>query len=189
MVAMLAFGGTYAYFTATTTAKTATAKAATIKLTAGDTYTVTEENFLVTGDQIMSAVSYDPAGTTAKSIVIVHYVVSGFTNTVLEGWTELETGYYYQVINVTESESEGVVTATVDNTFKKDFVNAVTFTASDNWTDGEDASDEGIMGDDISVSIEAKAIQYRGLTLASGTSTDESPVADVAAAAKTALFG
>lgn len=189
MIAMIAFGGTYAYFTATATPSSADAKTATIQLTAGSNV-VTTHNFIVPGDEILGAVTYNATGTTAKSIAIVEFEATGFSATINTAkWTKLgETNYYYQVIEVTEDTSGSEVTASVAASFDGTFIaNAVTYEAEADYDQA--GSKPAEMGVDISVSIAARAIQYRGLTLEDDTiSTDSSDAADVAAAAVEVLF-
>ena len=54
MVAMLAFGGSYAYFTATATASSGTAKTGYVHLTSNDAFTFTKTN-VMPGDELLAA--------------------------------------------------------------------------------------------------------------------------------------
>ena len=69
MVAMLAFGGTYAYFTATATGDSATFTTAKIVLTDNDIAFV-EKDYVLPTDELVGAVTYTNA-STVESIVVV----------------------------------------------------------------------------------------------------------------------
>ena len=171
MVAMLAFGGTYAYFTAQANSHTSNVTTAVVKLTSGTAQNVTVAN-AVTGTPILGAVSYDATGTTTKTFVFVTMtatitksdktevedadvtfadVFGGLT--VQNGWTPLtvdgldaNTTVYYQVYDPDNASN-----------FKGSFLTALTVTASPNWVVGQDMPNE--MDCDISLTVSAESVQ------------------------------
>ena len=159
MVAMLAFGGTYAYFTAQAHSETDTVTTGKILLknspiTLVETTVVPKMNILAEN----SSVAVDVTGTTADSYVFVKVTasVAGTTEDVLtisqeDGWTLVDgqTDVYY-------------ATATTGDT-TIDFTKSIVFDADNNYIDGEfdDASSENgnVEGVEITVTLQSVAIQ------------------------------
>ena len=156
MVAMLAFGGTYAYFTSSTAAATSDAvKTATIMLqnNAAVTLSTTADEILPGEKVSMSATITD--ASTRDSYVFVNVKLTGVPATATltlsdpEGWTKYEnadegTTVYYKEITAKDTvslESEG------------------TFVAEDKSVNGE-AGD--LMGVDITVTARFASAQKGG---------------------------
>lgn len=106
MVAMLAFGGTYAYFTASATGATQTAKMGHVKLGANGTLTATSGN-LVPGDTLFTGNVGFQNNSNVKTIVLAKFALT-------------YTGYIYDEDGVTtDEEYEDAITpaqAMVDTT-------------------------------------------------------------------------
>ena len=180
MVAMLAFGGTFAYFTATANSKSANITTGVIKLVSGEKVTAT--GIMVDKQSVLGKVEIDSTGTTVDSFVFVTLKSSAVkaTGTVeaaltwadlfgselaVSGenvWTklkDLENGegtVYYRY----------VTSATAD---KQEFISALTINCSTNWEEGKPQPKE--MGATVSVTISAKAIQ--AYSFGDGTNTAE----------------
>lgn len=189
MVAMVAFGATYAYFTATATAKSTTVKTGTVKLDATYDGTSFEANRTVfPGDYLIGAKSGnamtvkvttdDPNG----NYVAVKISITGTKNDeastplTLDDLTK-ETTTIASLLGDkwTAVGSDGVFVYTeggatakaVDNTTGANLVvigAGVIFDATDNWTQGATYSDAGLMGATINISVQAKSIQASNVT-------------------------
>ena len=170
MVAMLAFGGTFAYFTATTTAKTGTFKTGTVNLSAGD-YTISTST-LVPGDAIVDkAVTYEnksddatyvfvkynvavdetsevqlPVGTTVDSLIAADGLGTGW-----QKLTEVD-GVYYKALDAATAETK---TLTFANGIK---LNPSLASNSHNGTAGS------LMNIKLTLTISARSIQQNGFT-------------------------
>lgn len=167
MVAMLAFGGTFAYFTATAAPKSSSITTGTIKLTVNDVVTSSSTN-AVYGDVVLGAITYDATGTKAASYVFVKLTATstGATFTELfgadlavkEGWTKVD-GLTLDA-NTTVYSRE--VAATGATTYP--FLDELKITASPNWVqDGEQPKE---MNASVTVTLAAKSIQKTGLATA-----------------------
>ena len=184
MVAMLAFGGTFAYFTATTKEAKAdkiTTGKIVLKSAGEATFVSTvmpKENLLASG-----SISYNPTGTTAASWVFVKItitkpaagectVVAGInTADSAEGkakWTKLDA---------VSDDANGVavyyIEVAANATADLLFCDSIIFDATANIHEGatEDGTANGgttsnvaIEGAEISVSVKAESIQKNGLT-------------------------
>ena len=181
IVALLAFGGSYAYFTAT--AKTAVANVTTgkiqLKSNAAATATISDA---VTGTPVLGAVTYQLGETDIDSYVFVKLSVSGTLTpqqlfganiAVKEGWTLLED----DSLSFAAGETVYYQEVTDENlaAFKGAFIDALSITQGDDWSEAEDGDTApAIMGKTFSITVAAKSIQsfgfadevaaYKGLT-------------------------
>ena len=122
MVAMLAFGGTYAYFTATATADAGTVTTATVQLNAASEVTLTADTKILPGETIVAAdkiaatnLSDAPTWVFAKIEVKATTIVDG-TPTEYEGWKyEANTATANQVPFIIDG---GDFTALTGDTYK-----------------------------------------------------------------------
>ena len=170
MVAMLAFGGTFAYFTATANKQSATVTTGVIKLTSGTATNATITG-AVTGTPILGAVKYDATGTTADSYVFVKLTSTTSTGVKWEdlfgtalavdsAWTEYTAGN-------TENTKVYYATVTAEGAGEMPFLTELKITASPKWVEGQPQPKE--MGANASISVEAEAIQKNYLTGANET--------------------
>ena len=176
MVAMLAFGGTYAYFTATAYSHSSEVKTGVIHLVTGEAIEISVNN-AVTGTEVFGEVSYDLTDTTVKSYVFVTVttevegstlsnlcgVKNGETNT---GLPINETNWTYST-DLSDADNSVYVfymiyEPTEDGDVEFAFCEGLTITASPNWTEGDTKPAE--MGATITISMEAKAVQYENIT-------------------------
>ncbi len=162
MVAMLAFGGTYAYFTATATAVTGNITTGTVKLTGSVVSTITANNVMpgdtiLTGDQNPSYTveTSDTGNWVAIKVEFTGDTVANLTITVDSAvWQEVGSG-----TGIYRTKS-----AIANGASVKVFPEAgFTFNADDNWTQGELTSDDDLMGKTITISITAKSIQDKNI--------------------------
>lgn len=173
MVAMLAFGGTYAYFTATASQKTGEITTGHVKLSAdgeGATITNIKDDVLpgdalfgsdltltvdVTGDQgAYVAIKFTITGGTGLSIS-ADSIVAASGN----GWYKTGTdNVYIYGSNATTAVAQ---TATVTVPLTK---LVIPTSVNDDWVQGEDTSTGNLMDATISVTLEAKAIQVANLS-------------------------
>ena len=170
MVAMLAFGGTFAYFTATTTAKSGTFTTGTVNLTAGE-YKITTDT-LVPGDAIIDqAVTYENK-SNVKTYVFVKYTVEKAADSEVElpadttaeslvkatglgeGWTELTgvDGVYYKALDAATEDTKALTFATAL------VLNPELVSNSHDGTIGS------LMNIKLTVTISARSIQQNGFT-------------------------
>ena len=169
MVAMLAFGGTFAYFTATTTEASDTATTGTVKLGANTIATLVDTN-VVSGQQLFggsSKVQVTSASNVDTYVFITFTVsMSGTGNqvdskdlikvdgdycleyTTAEGWEEVP-------------EHTGVLAKLVpaDTTAPMDVCTGIKFYGMSNSTPDTTGS---LMGQTITVTIKSEAIQVIG---------------------------
>lgn len=189
MIAMVAFGATYAYFTATATAKSTTVTTGTVKLDAtydGTSFaasrTVFPGDYLIgkgSGNAMTVKVTTDdPNG----NYVAVKISITGTKNNATHDALTLddltkETTTIASLLggNWTAVGSDGVFiytgpdgdTAKAVKDTDGDLVvigAGVVFDATDNWTQGETYSDAGLMGATINISVAAKSIQASNVT-------------------------
>ena len=167
MVAMLAFGGTFAYFTATTNNSTATAKLGTVRISnTSENKAISLTKNLLPGDVVLSKTDYKLENKSdVATYVFIKFTaeVTGTTATVATlldiaeptGWTKLADvdGVYYRADE--GAIAEGAVPFEVK--VKADL--------QDRWEDvtgAETASKKGYMGATINVTLVASAIQQKG---------------------------
>ena len=100
MVAMLAFGGTYAYFTATATERSGSVTTGVIRLKSGGS--VNSSTTAVYGDVIVKEISFDNSDTTVQSYIFVTVTSEGATNLQALCGVQAEDAE-----ETTESEDEG----------------------------------------------------------------------------------
>ena len=185
MVAMLAFGGTYAYFTATANELTGSANTGTIRLSAGETATVSKENILPYEAFTVSA-EYTDLSNRGNYIffTITQPTVEGVTINVtdVEGAEQLMTTdvepakvnnvYFIKVEDATAAaadyHTEGTQEAPAKNVY--DLVISAYFTAEDEWIQSKNSqattqSESNLMGVALDFVINANSIQY----IAAGT--------------------
>ena len=181
MVAMLAFGGTYAYFTATgTTLATDGVTTGTIKIATGGSFVA--KNTVVMPTQSLlaedSTVTVTPTttGDTGEYIAVMITVAfkdaDGETIELAEGDTlesiiaitmpedtwvkDTTTGAY--VYSTDGSKASIAVSGTPVT-----IASAIAFNASDDWSEANaESSTKGYMGATIEVSIQARGIQTIG---------------------------
>ena len=167
MVAMLAFGGTFAYFTATANNKNAKVTTGVIKLTSGEVATVT--GTVVDKQNVLGKVEIDSTGTTVDSFVFVT-LKSSVTKAAGAKETPQWSDLFGEKLTVSGESvwtklkdldnGEGTVyyryvtSATAD---KQEFISALTINCSSSWVEGQDQPKE--MGATVVVTISAKAIQ------------------------------
>ena len=199
MVAMLAFGGTYAYFTATATEKTTTFTTGSVKLVANDaTFTANLEN-VVPGDALTTgALTLTTTSAGTDSYVAIKFVISAtkggetveLTGTSLENATALlststgVTGATWQnagdnvyVLGSDASTASAVQTATTVNITD----GVLTFEAEADWgNNGAAEAEPELMNATITITISARSIQVKNLDIAEGS--------DAVAQVKTELF-
>ena len=170
MVALLAFGGTYAYFTATATdVASENLKTGYVKLSTNATAESTFVSTVLPGEKLMKEDITYTVDTTDENGNYV-FVKITLTSSVAEvnaklaeinlselnlgtGWKAStdEAGVYYQ-----ESAIDDNGTAVVS----KDALTLPNLT--DNWTQGEATSDGKLMDAEITITFTAKSIQSTG---------------------------
>ena len=166
MVAMLAFGGTFAYFTSTAGTKTATATTGTVKLTA--TGTVKEiTGFLMPQDVLCDAVTVTTAGSTVDTYVIVEFSLSaGTTSLTVElkstadgKWVKYGETDYYIWSDATTSTPKAVAKDTTLSV-----VDQVKFDSNSDWnTSVEDSTKPVDMGAEVSLKLGSKSVQVKNV--------------------------
>ena len=162
MVAMLAFGGTYAYFTAATENMTGQLKTGTVKLTTTATATTAFTANVLPGDSLIkSDIEYAVETTDAQGNYVTVRVeltsdATGFVGAVMAegftvgtGWTEIScsdgVGIFYKKVNSGEA-------ATLE---AANFVLPVSFGGEANQAPTAAA----LMNADFTIKIQAKSIQ------------------------------
>ena len=170
MVAMLAFGGTFAYFTATTTAKTGTFKTGIVNLSAGD-YTISTST-LVPGDAIVDkAVTYENKSDVATYVFVKYEVAVDKTSEVQlpagttvdslieaeglgDGWTKLDevNGVYYKALDAAAADTKTLTFATAIK------LNSALASNSHDGTAGS------LMNIKLTLTISARSIQQNSFT-------------------------
>ena len=166
MVAMLAFGGTYAFFTATATTASETVKTGYVKLAAGSNVaTVITKDSVLPGSEILTAnlvYTVDTTDAAGNYVAIKITLTTGDDTkdaalkltdmTPGSAWTSAGDGVYYIATAVKDGE-----TATID---AEKFV--IPTTVQDDWSQKTDSAANGLMDIDITVKIEARSIQVSG---------------------------
>ncbi len=195
MVAMLAFGGTYAYFTATASKKTGTITTGTVKLTGGELTTIATTENVLPGDAVLSAdITYSVATTDSEGNYVAIRVTLDPTvenvtvadlkiSTDLLGWicttpdaTDGVMIYVWAGTTTTGTDPDTVTTTNAAPSAVTDNGTAVIGATDmvmstevyDNWVeDDEDgqnyAGENGLMGIEIGITIEARSIQASNL--------------------------
>lgn len=170
MVAMLAFGGTFAYFTATATTESSNFTTGSVKLSADATYTATATE-VVPGDIIVTGASVTPTTVGTDSYLAVKVVVESNKGTVedlltvtfatTDGvWiesTSVENVYVYCATggsSATDPTPKSVVTGT-----KVDVIKSVIFNADDNWVEDSPNSESQLMGAKLTFTMESRSVQ------------------------------
>ena len=173
MVAMLAFGGTYAYFTATATKKTGEVSTGHVMLSAdGATFTGIQTNVLP-GDALFDsnatltidttdtgnyvAIRFTITGGEGLSIAADGIEPAGDTGT---GWYETSTtGIFIYGTNATTASAITTGSVEVPLTNLR-----IPVDVDDDWVEGEDTSTGNLMDATITVTMEAKSIQVSNLS-------------------------
>lgn len=189
MVAMLAFGGSYAYFTATATARTGTATTGYVKLNSDEAFQFTKTN-VMPGDVLLAAgaatlevdttdvkgnyvavkfviTAQDSEGTPIKDVTTLGLNADSIVAGTGEGW-KAAGGTYTGMYIWGSAEGTPVAVLPDGGTTKTLTINASAFTLStdieDNWTQGSDKSDHKLMGATITFQLKAASIQASNLT-------------------------
>ena len=174
MVAMLAFGGTYAYFTATATKKTGEVSTGHVMLNAnGATFTGIQTDVLP-GDALFDSNATLTIDTTdtAGNYVAIRFTITGGENLSIAadgiepaggtgiGWYETSTTGIF--IYGTDATTASAITA---GSVEVPLTNLVIPTSvDDDWVEGEDTSTGNLMDATITVTMEAKSIQVSNLS-------------------------
>ena len=178
MVALLAFGGTYAYFTASATADSKTITTGYLKLTANGALTSINVSNVMPTQEILGedAIKLTVDTSETGNYVAIKFVVTaedanGDAISNLESvginaatalgtsWAKVESkdGVYIYGTEAAPTKATGEI-----------IVNsaAIVFDATDNWTQGSEMSDAKLMGAKITISMQAYSIQSTGTTSA-----------------------
>ncbi len=174
MVAMLAFGGTYAYFTASATDKTGSITTGHVKLSVdgeGSTFTGIANNVLP-GDELFSD---DATLTVTTTDTTGNYVAIRFTITAASGLTlsadsivaDSGNGWYPSgTENIYIYGSNETTCVPVTTTVEVPLSTLILpVTVEDNWDQGNPTqSDKQLMSATITITMEARSIQASNLT-------------------------
>ena len=166
MVAMLAFGGTYAYFTATATGKSDTAQTGSVLLK-NNVVTLVDTN-VVPGMELLKAETNVSVvnDSNVATFIFVKFSVKGATDTatltaqVGSDWTDYHTidesvaegTVYFNEAAAVSTETTIVVTSSIKFDEKQDSVSL-------------DGVENGNMSQTITVTLESASIQQEGLTV------------------------
>ena len=174
MVAMLAFGGTYAYFTATADTKTGEVSTGHVRLSAdGATFTGIQTDVLP-GDALFDSNATLTIDTTdtAGNYVAIRFTITGGEGLSIAadgiepaggtgaGWYETSTtGIFIYGTNATTASAitAGSVEVPLTNL-------VIPVDVDDDWVEGEDTSTGNLMDATITVTMEAKSIQVSNLS-------------------------
>ena len=172
MVAMLAFGGTFAYFTASASNVTGSATTGKVVLNSNGSFVASLTNVMPTQKLTSGAITLSTADSTEATYVAIKYTITvtgsdsqpvadlssvGLADVLSENWMESGTDNIY-VYSTTTTEATTVNVGTTINITDE----ALTFNATDNWTQGQDKSDNKLMGATITIKFEARSIQSSG---------------------------
>ncbi len=165
MVAMLAFGGTFAYFTAKANDKSASVTMGHVRLAASGDAFETAATGVMPGDKVavggvtLTATTNDDEGEwVAIKVTITGDKASALaidTSSLGADWEETTTGSGIFVYNKK-------LTSTV-TVFAEGF--QIATSVSDVWEEGKDASNSGIMDATVTVKVESRGIQASNVTL------------------------
>ena len=176
MVAMLAFGGTYAYFTATASEKTTNFTTGSVKLTSSGTFTESLAD-VVPGDSLTTGaikLTSTTEGTAAYLAIEFELTATkdaqpvDLSGTSLETVTELLTeGWYSAGDNVyvwcgTEGVGDGTPLAVTTGNSVNITDSALTFDADADWA--ESGKEPELMNADITITINARSVQSDNFT-------------------------
>ena len=181
MVAMLAFGGTYAFFTATANKDAATFETGYVKLSANGALTALNLENVMPGQELVAAnaIKLTVDTTEEGNYVAIKFVITAkdaadqdinpadlktklgldVATALGNAWKETSTtGVYIYGTEAAPTKATGSINV---NTA------ALTFTATDNWTQGTDGnlaatSDYKLMGAEIKIEMQAYSIQSTG---------------------------
>ena len=171
MVAMLAFGGTFAYFTATTEEDTASLKTGVVQLTSQDIATV-ENTKVVPGQDVCGEISVTDNSNVASYIFVIVSATSS-AGTEVTSAEDLAEGKFMLTFKDTTWElltGEGVTgkvyykeTAGVTTATKLTVASGVKYDAV---STSSEAAAGTLMNNDLTVTIRSTAIQKEGFTSA-----------------------
>ena len=175
MVAMLAFGGTFAYFTATAKQDSADITTGYVKLNSNGGLAKIELTNVMPRDELVAANGIKLTVDTSEAAG--NYVAIKFTITaVAEDTSPIDVSDLgLNADSILASNGEGWYKADADNNIyiygtnettavaKKGEVivntSAFVFDATDNWTQGQTHSDDKLMKATITITMEARSIQ------------------------------
>ena len=193
MVAMLAFGGTFAYFTATATDRSGSAKTGYVKLSSNDAFATIVKEKIMPGDTILAAnamtLTVDTTDDEGNYVAVKFVITAVKSDNTTSIPTETLTSYGVTADSILAADgngwyaaggdgNEGIyiwgsatgkpVAVTPDSgTTKTLTINTEAFTllttVEDNWAQGEDESDNGLMGATITFTLQAVSIQVANL--------------------------
>jgi predicted ribosomally synthesized peptide with SipW-like signal peptide len=186
MVAMLAFGGTYAWFTAkATTIKSEGITTGKILLTSGGSFiantTVMPEDSLLDSTKAITLKADEGTDAAGEYVAVRVTVTIGSvhgTDDVEDLITvDIDDAWgLYEDATVSEDKksvtyiyvygTKDALTALTTTDGAVDVFDSVKFSATDNWTQGASASDNGYMGTTIELKVEARGLQVKNNTAA-----------------------
>ncbi len=176
MVAMLAFGGTYAYFTATASEKKATFTTGLVRLQGNEATFVSSVNDIVPGDALTTAaITLQTTSEGTNSYVAIRFTLTAgdadLTGTSIENvsedmlsgtpytgstWEPAGEGYPNVYILAATSTPTSVPTGATINITDE----VLRFDADDDWDqDSPDHSTHQLMDATITITIEARSVQ------------------------------
>ena len=176
MVAMLAFGGTYAYFTATASEKEATFTTGLVRLQGNEATFVSSVNDIVPGDALTTAaITLQTTSEGTNSYVAIRFTLTAgdadLTGTSIENvsedmlsgtpytgstWEPAGEGYPNVYILAATSTPTSVPTGATINITDE----VLRFDAEDDWDqDFPDHSTHQLMDATITITIEARSVQ------------------------------
>ena len=176
MVAMLAFGGTYAYFTATASEKTTSFSTGSVKLTSSGTFTASLAD-VVPGDSLTTgAITLTSTTEGTAAYLAIEFKLTAtkdaqpvdLSGTSLETVTELLTeGWYSAGDNIyiwcgASGVGDGTPLAVATSTPVKVTDAALIFDADADWE--ENGEEPELMNADITITINARSVQSDNFT-------------------------
>ena len=175
MVAMLAFGGSYAYFTATATPKSSgDITTGYVRLESAATFVQTNTHVVPGTSIIDGAVTVTPTQDGTGAYVAVRFIVEikkqgegeftvATSDNAFNFNTVLASGWFYDTTNNMYIYGTAANTYTEVPSSSSDPINFTTgdlvFNINDNWIEGEDQSELNYMKATIRVTIRAASIQ------------------------------
>ncbi len=179
MVAMLAFGGTYAYFTATAKEKTTTFTTGSVQLDANEATFTASLTDVVPGDSLTTgALTLETTSTGTNSYVAIRFTISAgdavLTGTSLEDVSDMlsATPYDGSTWVAASGTYPGVYVVATGTTPTKiptsSTINitdaALVFQAEDDWVQGQVSSTNKLMNATITITVEARSVQSDNFT-------------------------
>ena len=195
MVAMLAFGGTFAYFTATATDRSGSAKTGYVKLSSNEAFAKIVKEKIMPGDTILAenamTLTVDTTDDEGNYVAVKFVITAVKSDGTTSIPTETLTSYGVTADSILADSGNGWYAAGGDGnegiyiwgsatgtpvkvvpdegeTTKEITINTEAFTllttVKDNWTQGKDESDNGLMGATITFTLQAVSIQVANLT-------------------------